>query len=563
MRHKDGHWVWIHARGAVVARDLEGKALRFTGSQVDESARREAEQALKVAKARAELYLETAQVILVAMDDQARIILLNRKGHEVLGYEEGELAGKDWFRTCLPAEDCETAFEVYRETMAGGIESFALCENHVLTKRGERRLIAWHNTLLRDDSGRIVGLLGSGEDITERRRSELEIQNLKGFMTNIIDSMPSILVSLDQKGVVTQWNRHAAAATGITPQNAVGLPLEKVLPDFAPMVEPMRTEVMRRCEPAVMEKFLLERDEERCFFDLVLYPLATNVVEGVVLRIEDVTERTRIQELMVQTEKMMSVGGLAAGMAHEINNPLGIISQAAQNIERRLSRELPANQAVAEEIGLDLELMKLFFQRRRIPEFLSSIQESVARASKIVGNMLQFSRQTDSIRIPASLPGILQQSLELASNDYDLKKKYDFRDINIHQDIEAELPLVPMVAIEVEQVIFNLLKNAAQAMGGNPPERPPRLMIRMWKEPRYVVLEIEDNGPGMTEAVRRRIFEPFFTTKPPGIGTGLGLSVSYMIITQNHRGLLEVDSAPEQGARFTIRLPQEEGDSHG
>jgi signal transduction histidine kinase len=272
------------------------------------------------------------------------------------------------------------------------------------------------------------------------------------------------------------------------------------------------------------------------------------------LRIEDVTERTRIQELMVQTEKMMSIGGLAAGMSHEINNPLGIITQAAHNIERRISPELPANRKVSEELGLNLEGIRAYFDKRQISDAIASILTASSRAAKIVANMLQFSRRADTTTEPASFAQIVDQALELAASDYDLKKKYDFRNIEIIKDYQ-DTPQVRIVSVEIEQVILNLLKNAAQAMTANLPDTKPRITLRLCREDRYVVLEVEDNGPGMTEDVRRRVFEPFFTTKEPGVGTGLGLSVSYMIVTQNHKGLMEVQSTAGGGTLFKVRLP--------
>ena len=107
----------------------------------------------------------------------------------------------------------------------------------------------------------------------------------------------------------------------------------------------------------------------------------------------------------------------------------------------------------------------------------------------------------------------------------------------------------------MEQVMLNLLKNAAHAMLMNLPDRKPMLKLRLRREEKYVLIEVEDNGPGMGEDVRRRVFEPFFTTKEPGMGTGLGLSVSYMIVTQNHKGMMEVESKPGRGACFRVRLP--------
>jgi len=127
--------------------------------------------------------------------------------------------------------------------------------------------------------------------------------------------------------------------------------------------------------------------------------------------------------------------------------------------------------------------------------------------------------------------------------------------VEVHCAFEPDLPLVPMVPSEIEHVIYNLVKNAVQALAANPPERPRRLTITVRRDPNQLVLELQDNGPGMGEAVCRRIFEPFFTTRPPGSGSGLGLSVAYMIVVKNHKGSLTVDTAPGKGACFTVTLP--------
>ncbi len=404
-----------------------------------------------------------------------------------------------------------------------------------------------------NEAGDVVELVGTTIDITERKRAEEALRLSGVYLSNIIDSMPSMLVGMDNARTVTQWNRQAEAFTGIPAGEAIGKPLVDLLPDFAPWIMTMGTD-MDEHRPSSMEKLLIAKEGERRFYDLMLYPLLVDSVEGAVLRIEDVTETARIQELMVQTEKMMSIGGLAAGMSHEINNPLGIITQAAQNIERRISLELPANRKVSEELGLNLEGIRAYFDKRQISDAIASIRTASSRAAKIVANMLQFSRRADTTLEFTSLAQIVDQALELAASDYDLKKKYDFRSIEIIKDYQ-DTPQVPIVSVEIEQVILNLLRNAAQAMIANPPDRRPSITFRLRCEGRYAVLDVEDNGPGMTENIRRRVFEPFFTTKEPGAGTGLGLSVSYMIVTQNHKGIMEVQSTPGRGTVFTVRLP--------
>ncbi len=461
------------------------------------------------------------------------------------------LPTREAFARQIHPEDYDEVHGEYEKSVREKVDT-SIKFRIVLPSGAAKHIQAMQHPVL-NDAGDVVELVGSAIDITERKKAEAEINSLKNYLSNIIDSMPSLLVGMDNTRTVTQWNRQAEAFTGIPAGEAIGKPIADLLPDFAPWIITMETDLDER-RPSSMEKLLIEKEGERRFYDLMLYPLLGDHVEGSVLRIEDVTERARTQELMVQTEKMMSLGGLAAGMAHEINNPLGIIIQAAQNIERRISPELHANRQASEELGLNLEEIRAYFDRRQISDAIASIRTASSRAAKIVANMLQFSRGAVTTMEFTSLARIVDEALELAASDYDLKKKYDFRSIDIIKDYQ-DIPQIPMVSVEIEQVILNLLKNAAQAMTAAPSDRKPRIILRLWSEDRYAVLEVEDNGPGMAEDIRRRVFEPFFTTKEPGVGTGLGLSVSYMIVTQNHKGLMEVQSTPGSGAVFKVRLP--------
>ena len=175
-------------------------------------------------------------------------------------------------------------------------------------------------------------------------------------------------------------------------------------------------------------------------------------------------------------------------------------------------------------------------------------------------NMLSFARKTDQSISSHDPAALLDRILELASTDYDLKKQYDFKMITIKKEYESGLPLVPCEGAKIQQVLLNILRNGAQAMQENQSRQKniaPAFILRLTNETESNMLriEIEDNGPGMEESVRKRVFEPFFTTKPIGIGTGLGLSVSYFIVTENHGGTLDVVSEPGKGCTFIIRLP--------
>ena len=176
------------------------------------------------------------------------------------------------------------------------------------------------------------------------------------------------------------------------------------------------------------------------------------------------------------------------------------------------------------------------------------------RASRIVADMLSFSRRSETELVAMRLDLLLDSVVRLAENEYDLKKRYDFKQIEIVRDYDNELPACRCDATEIEQVFLNLIKNAAQAMADDG-ELTHRITLRTRRDGDYAQIEVEDNGPGMDETTCQRVFEPFFTTKPAGVGTGLGLSVCYFIVTEQHKGTLSVIATPDKGARFIIRLP--------
>ena len=271
--------------------------------------------------------------------------------------------------------------------------------------------------------------------------------------------------------------------------------------------------------------------------------------------LEDITEKKQTLEMLVQSEKMISMGGLAAGIAHELNNPLSGIIQGIQLIEQRLSMDLEKNQAAARELNLELSGLSAYLEKRNVDKILGNIRESGLRASRIISDMLSISRKSDSRRGEVPIDSILDNIINIARSDYDMKKKYDFKNIKIIKEIEQGLPAITCNETEIGQVILNLLRNAAQAIANSENAKTPVITVRAQSEGTHVKIEIQDNGPGMEDSVKSRVFEPFFTTKKKGEGTGLGLSISNKIITINHKGALTVDSKPGEGATFTILLP--------
>ncbi|MEF2229381.1 MAG: PocR ligand-binding domain-containing protein [Pseudodesulfovibrio sp.] len=394
------------------------------------------------------------------------------------------------------------------------------------------------------------------EKLAELKIAGAEVARLKSYLSNIVDSMPSILVGVDPDGRITHWNMRAASATGLDRAHAEGRLLVDVLPELAGAMGKVHRAIRER-RPVLTEKMTQEVDGAQRYRDVSVYPLIANGVDGAVIRVDDITERVRIEEMMIQSEKMLSVGGLAAGMAHEINNPLAAILGNARLLEKRLLEDSRKNRAEAENLGITLESVFGYMQARSVGQMIRAIVESGERAGRVVTNMLDFSRKSDGQRAAVDVAAVLDRAVDLVKSGHDLSHSYNFKDIGFVREYDADRPRVRCDAGQVEQVFFNILHNGAQAMTETHREtgRAPRFILRCGRAGRGVRIEIEDNGPGMDESVRRRVFEPFFTTKEVGVGTGLGMSVAYFIVTEGHGGSMHVKSRPGRGARFIIELP--------
>ncbi|MCP4691274.1 MAG: PAS domain S-box protein, partial [Desulfobacterales bacterium] len=232
------------------------------------------------------------------------------------------------------------------------------------------------------------------KELRKRRRAEKELLKARNYISNIIDSMPSVLVGVDAEGKVTQWNSEARRATGVPAERAVGRPLDQAFPRLAADMARVREAIASRAEQSDSKRAWKEDGETR-YEDVSVYPLIANGVEGAVIRVDDVTERVRLEEMMVQSEKMLSVGGLAAGMAHEINNPLAGMMQTANVMAGRLLTEnMPANERAAVDVGATMAVIRGYMEARGIPGMIKTINESGRRVAAIVDNMLSFARKS-------------------------------------------------------------------------------------------------------------------------------------------------------------------------
>jgi PAS domain S-box-containing protein len=431
----------------------------------------------------------------------------------------------------------------YEEIPVMSLERFKAVGRALFLLANQMSWIAYQNLML-------------GDHIREIQAAHREVLTLRNYLSNIIDSMPSLVVGVDAEGRITHWNMRAAAATGFEQYEVEGLLLADVLPDLGMELSRVSSAIAKGA-PAIRERVPAEVEGERRYHDVSVYPLVANGVHGAVVRVDDITEKVRIEEMMIQSEKMVSVGGLAAGMAHEINNPLAAILGNARLMRKRLLDDSARNRRTAEDCDTGLDRVADYVRARGVDAMLDAVIESGERAGRVVTNMLGFSRKTDGAARDADVAEILDKALELVRSGHDLEHSYNFKDIAVEREFgEGPFP-VRCDPGRLEQVFFNILNNGAQAMTFFMGEtgREPRFVLRCKREDGIIRVEIEDNGPGMTEEVCRRVFEPFFTTKEAGVGTGLGMSVSYFIVTEHLRGAMRVESGPDGGATFIIEIP--------
>jgi PAS domain S-box-containing protein len=344
----------------------------------------------------------------------------------------------------------------------------------------------------------------------ELAQTNLALSYLQEFSANIIESAPVGITSVDASLRVNYWNRGMEALAGVAREAALDVPVDQLLPW-------LRRELLLGGK---QREEVVQTPAQQCY--RVNVSPFKDPSGGVVIILEDITEKTKMEEQLLQASKLASIGRLTAGISHEIGNPLASISSLVQ--------ELAALDDTAAE-G---------------PEFmhdsLTSINGHLERISRIVRSLGDFARVSTSRKVATDIREIFNRTAELV--------KYDkrFRKIRYQAEFEA-IPSLLVNPDQIEQVFLNLLLNALDAMpeGGD-------LRVTMHRVGPEVVVQVEDTGRGIAPEVLDRVFDPFFTTKPLGKGTGLGLSICYGTV-RDHGGTITIKSSQGAGTVFTVRLP--------
>jgi len=347
----------------------------------------------------------------------------------------------------------------------------------------------------------------------------VQIERLKDFSENIVESLSVGVLSVDLGGSIDSWNSHLYQLIGVSRDGAVGRKLEDVLPlDLC-------TEIAARAADdhvSGIYKFSMRTQAGRkLVVNVSIAPLMGKAGErlGRLILVDDITQRIGMEEQMMQSEKLTSLGLLAAGVAHEVNTPLAVISNYSQMLMRQLPADDPRHKLV------------------------DKIVKQTFRASEIVNNLLNFSRTGGAEFAEVDLNSVVEETLSLVSHPLRTAR------ISIIKTLAQELPPVLGSANRLQQVFLNLFLNARDAMpnGG-------MLEVRSVANNGSVEVEITDTGVGISHEFVNRIFDPFFTTKGANRGTGLGLSVSYGIIKE-HAGKIDVRSTAGKGTSFHLEFP--------
>ena len=373
--------------------------------------------------------------------------------------------------------------------------------------------------LLRTIAGYLAIALDNAQLYSSLEQKAAQIERLKDFSENIIESLNVGVLAVDFSGAVESWNTQLEGLIGVRREEAVGRKLEDVLPSdlMAAIAERSGGERV-----SSLYKFHMQNREGRSLVvNVSIAPLVGKSGDSIgrLILFDDVTQRMRLDEQVFQNEKLTSLGLLAAGVAHEVNTPLAVISNYIQMLAKQLPIGDPRHQLI------------------------DKVVKQTFRASEIVNNLLNFSRTGATEFTEVDLNAVVDEVLSLVAHPFRTAQ------VQVTRNLQQQLPFVLGSNNKLQQVFLNLFLNARDAMpsGGV-------VEIRTASFNGSVEVEIKDTGAGIPRENLNRIFDPFFTTKASGRGTGLGLSVSYGIVKE-HAGKLDVRSTPGKGTSFRLEFP--------
>lgn len=557
----------------------DGETHRCHTAIIEITEQKKIEAALRTERDRAQRYLDTVEAIIVALDRNGQIKLINRKGCQLLGASEAELIGKHWFSVCIPStrESAET-LRVFRLVMAGKLGGSEYYENKIISRSGKEHLIAWHNTYLLDDDGNVTGTLSSGEDITLRRSVERALDGqrkvlmslatgaeLEAVLTALVTAAeelhPNILCSvllLDDDG---KYLVHGAAPSlpdaynqaisGMEIGQGAGwcaaaavcrepVIVEDILthPDWTDFAELTQQAGLRACwsVPIISTNGTTQGIVANYCRDLhtpTAWELNSTHSSASLASIAIERWRSEQKAKLHQAElahmaRLNTMGEMATGMAHELNQPLTAIATYA-------------------DAGLRI-LKSSCTYGDNIKQALEGSRDQARRASEIIRHLRQLVRKQPPLKKDTNLNALIKQAVSFMQFGTAKHKQ------NINLKLDQHLPLVSVDTIQLEQVLLNLIRNSLEAMQSAKSATKEVTLSSGVNAEGWVQISVADTGPGIDAKTLQHIFEPFMTSKGSA-GMGMGLSICRSIM-EAHNGRLWAESVPGQGATFYVTLPR-------
>jgi len=408
-------------------------------------------------------------------------------------------------------------------------------------------------------------------DITERKRAEQELQRAHAETETLWGAISSILICVDCEDRIIRWNTTAESAFGIPADRAVGRRFKEcgIQWDWRMVLDAVADCLVRQAARRIDNLSYQRPDGSRGLLGITFNPILGQRGEatGCLLMGSDISERNALEIQLRHAQKLEAIGSLAAGIAHEINTPtqyvgdntrflddcfkeiLGVLDQYRELLSAAKAGKVP--EALIAEVETALEEADIEYLSEEVPRAIGQTLEGVERVAKIVRAMKDFSHPGGEEKTPSNINKAIESTVTVARNEW----KYV---AELETDLDEALPDVPCLLGEFNQVILNMIVNAAHAIAealGEGSADKGRITIRTRLDGDSVEIRISDTGTGIPQENQARIFDPFFTTKEVGKGTGQGLAIAHNVIVEKHGGALAVESEPGKGTTFILRLP--------